>query len=170
MTETAFEDLPLHRGGRSRPACPPLVLRMRVFLARWSLDRQIAAGCPYGWSATVSLRASQLSSREARRDVALRLRGVVADADRGGSPRARFSEVILHRAVRADRELILGLAERLEAGGPASARSVALAQALLTDGVESPLFNRHCGVTVAEAVWAVADALADDVPASGSNA
>jgi hypothetical protein len=144
----------------------PLVLGLRVFLARWSLDREIAAGCSCESSAMLNLRARQLIRRRARRGLARSLRDVVAYVDRDGSRRA-FSTVAIRRgAVRADREAILGLAERLEAAAPVSARGMALASALLTDGVGSPLFNRYCALTVAEAVWAVAEALADGAPAS----
>ena len=166
MTETASQDFVLRRAGRSMLERSPLVLRLRVFLARWSLDREIAAGCSRDSSAMLNLRARQLIRRRTRRGFARSLRDVVAYADRDGSRRA-FSTVVIRRwAVRADREAILGLAERLEAVAPVSARGVALASALLTDGVGSPLFNRYCALTVAEAVWAVAEALADGAPAS----
>jgi hypothetical protein len=166
MTETAFGDLPLYRCGRSMLVRAPLVLRLRVFLVRWSLDRRIAAGCSCDSSAMLNLRARQLIRRRTRRGLARSLRDVVAYVDRDGSRRA-FSTVVIRRgAVRADREAILGLAERLETAAPVSARGVALAGALLTDGAGSPLFNRYCALTVAEAVWAVAEALADGAPAS----
>ena len=68
-------------------------------------------------------------------------------------------------AVRAGREAILGLAERLEEGAPVHPVGVVLAQRLLTDGLHSPLFNPRCGRSVDQAVWEVADALgAEDPP------
>jgi len=114
----------------------------------------------------LNLRARQLVCRRARRGLARSLRDVVAYVDDDGSRRA-FSTVAIRRgAVRADREAIVGLAERLETAAPVSAGGMVLASALLTDGVGSPLFNRYCGLTVAEAVWAVAEALAGGAPAS----
>lgn len=112
MTETAFGDLPLYRCGRSMLVRAPLVLRLRVFLVRWSLDRRIAAGCSCDSSVMLNLRARQLIRRRTRRGLARSLRDVVAYVDRDGSRRA-FSTVVIRRgAVRADREAILGLAER----------------------------------------------------------
>jgi len=61
-------------------------------------------------------------------------------------------------AVRAGREAILGLAERLQSTTPLSARGVVLARALLTDG-RSPLFNALSERTVIEAAFEVQDAL-----------
>jgi hypothetical protein len=78
MTETAFEDVALHRADRSMLERSPLVLRLRVFLARWSLDRRIAAGCSCDSSAMLNLRARQLIRRRTRRGLARSLRDVVA--------------------------------------------------------------------------------------------
>lgn len=103
MTETAFGDLPLYRCGRSMLVRAPLVLRLRVFLVRWSLDRRIAAGCSCDSSAMLNLRARQLIRRRARQGLAWSLRDVVAYVDRDGSRRS-FSTVVIRRgAVRADR-------------------------------------------------------------------
>ena len=89
-------------------------------------------------------------------------------ADRRGSQPIISSVVVEPRAVRGGRRAILELAERLEAAMPVSARGVALARALLTDG-RSPLFNPHCERTVSEAAWEVKEAL-DECPDSDFNA
>ena len=166
VTETAFHDFIVHRCGRSLALRAPLALRLAVCLTRGRLDRQIAAGRPCDSSALLAQRARELVRRRTRARLAQGLRGVVAYADRDDSPRALSTVVIQRAAVRADREAILGLAERFEAVAPVSARGVALARAMLTDGVGSPLFNSHCELTVAEAAWRVAEALAEGASTS----
>jgi hypothetical protein len=102
-----------------------------------------------------------LSDPRTRQRLARSLRGIVAYADRVEG-RPLFSAVVIDRAaVRADREAILGLAE---AEDPVNPRGIVLARRLLTDGIDSPLYNRRCGRTVAAAVWEVSDALGDDDP------
>jgi hypothetical protein len=160
MTLTTFDDARGHRGGRSISAGAPLTLRLTVRVNRGRLDRQIAAGCPCESSAALVLRVRQLIQPGTRQRVARDLRGFVKYVDRVGS-RPDFSAVVIERAaVRASREAILGLAERFAGPAPVTARGVVLARALMSDGVGSPLFNRHCERTVAEAVWEVADAAA----------
>jgi hypothetical protein len=51
-----------------------------------------------------------------------------------------------------------------------SPRGVARVQNLLTDGLESPLFNPHCRRTVVQAVWEAADLLGADAPTIGFDA
>jgi hypothetical protein len=145
----------------------PVSLRLRVYLTRGRLDRQIAAGCPCESTEVLALRARQLIHRRTRRRVSRHLRAIVeyvAYSDRlAGRP--PFSAVVIDRAaVRDGREALLGLAERLDDAGLVSPQGVALAQALLADGVSSPLSNPRCGRTVIDAVWEVADALDADPP------
>jgi hypothetical protein len=157
MRTTASEAVPLHRQ-RSVSAGSPIALRSRVYLTRGALDRRIAAGRPCESTAALALRARQLSHPRTLRQVAGQLRGIVDYVDRHGSRRTVSAVVVERAAVRAGRQAILGLAERLEAAAPANPRGVALAQVLLTDGL-SPLFNRHCERTVTEAIWEVQNAL-----------
>jgi hypothetical protein len=134
-------------------------------MTRGRLDRQIAAGCPCDSTAALALRARQLVDPRSRLRLARSLRGVVEYVDRVGARPVLFSSVMIEReAVSADRETILGLVERLEGTAPVNPRGVVLARTLLTDGIGSPLSNRSCGRTVAEAVWDVADALGADPP------
>jgi hypothetical protein len=157
MRTTAFETVPRHRE-RSVSAGSPIALRLRVYLTRGRLDRRIAAGRPCESTAALALRARQLSHPRTLRQVADQLRGIVDYVDRHGSRRTVSAVVVERAAVRAGREAILGLAERLERAAPATPRGVALAQVLLTDGL-SPLFNGHCERTVTQTIWEVQDAL-----------
>jgi hypothetical protein len=135
-----------------------LRLRLKVFVTRGLLDRRIAVGDQRGSNAALSLRARQLVDPRTRQGVARNLRHVVDYADRRESPFAVSAVVIDRSAVRRGREPILGLAEHLEGHAPIHARGVALAKALLTDGL-SPLFNPNGERTVVQAIWQIEDAL-----------
>jgi hypothetical protein len=135
-----------------------------MWLTRGRLDQRIVTGHPWDSGAATALRARQLSDPRSRQRLARNLRAIVAYADRVEG-RPLFSAVVIDReAVRADREAILGLAERLEAEDPVNPRGIVLARRLVTDGIDSPLYNRRCGRTVAAAVWEISDALGDDDP------
>lgn len=163
MADAAFHRFPSSRGG-SASARGAFALRLRLWLTRARLDQQIVTGHAWHSGAATALRARQLSDPRSRQRLARSLRGIVAYADRVEG-RPLFSAVVVDRAaVRADREAILGLAERLEAEDPVNPRGIVLARRLLTDGIDSPLYNRRCGRTVAAAIWEVSDALGDDDP------
>ena len=72
--------------------------------------------------------------------------------------------------MRSGREAILGLAELLDRPVPVSPRGIVLTQKLLTDALNSPLFDRYCERSVAEAVLDVAGALGADRVGEGSRA
>jgi hypothetical protein len=145
-----------------------LTLRMSVCLKRWKLDRLIADGRSCTSTAALALRARQLVDPHTRQQVAGSLRSIVDYADHAGYGWSVSAVVIERAAVRAAREAVLGLAERLEGPEPVSPRGVASVQTLLTDGIGSPLFNPHCKRTVVEAVWEAADLLGADVPSIGA--
>ena len=150
--------IPLHRHGR--PAAPGVSrrLRLKVYLTRGKLDRQISAGRPYKSTAALALRSSQLVAPSTRRQLAQRLRKIVDYADYRATHVAISSVVVEPAAVRRARHPILGLAERLEGQDQVSPVGIARIQELLTDG-RSPLFNRHCERSVTQAIWEVQDAL-----------
>jgi hypothetical protein len=134
-------------------------MRLRVFLTRVKLDRTIAGERPFEVTRALALRIEQLTAKTTRHRIASELRAVVEYADRNDSVSPRLTAVMIEpAAVRAGREAILGLAERLQSTAPLSARGVVLARALLTDG-RSPLFNPLSDRTVVEAVFDVQDAL-----------
>jgi hypothetical protein len=133
-------------------------MRLMVFLIRVKLDRAIADERTSEATRSLALRVQQLTAHRTRRRIASELRAVVEYADRNEAPHRLSAVMIEPAAVRAGREAILGLAERLQSTAPVSARGVVLARALLIDG-HSPLFNRFCERTVVEAVFDVQDAL-----------
>jgi hypothetical protein len=133
-------------------------------MTRNRLDRQIAAGRSSRSAAERELRVRQLSSPRAQRRAAQNLHRAVEYVDRVGS-RPDFSAVVTNRgAVRAGRESILGLAERLQRAAPVDARGMVLAGRLLTDGATSPLFYEAPERTVAQAIWEISDALGPEEP------
>jgi hypothetical protein len=158
MRTDAFEAAPFHRRDRSTSIHPPPTLRLRVYATRGGLDRRIAAGGDCWSSDALALRAAQLIDPRTRLQTAMALYGIVKYVERLGS-RPIFSAVVIdRRAVLRGRHAILGLAERLEGEAPVTARGVALARVLLTDGI-GPLFNRNSQQTVIQAIWRIEDAL-----------
>ncbi|MEA2198886.1 MAG: hypothetical protein QOJ25_2937 [Solirubrobacteraceae bacterium] len=138
---------------------PGFKLRLRVWLRRPRLDRELARGRGYKTSPALALRARQLVETSTRRRAARNLRDIVNYAERAAAGRIISAVVIERAAVRAGREALLGLADRLDGTAPVSPRGVARVQILLTDGCESPLFNPHTGYTVVDAVWQAAELL-----------
>lgn len=157
------------QGVRSRAIGAPMALRLKVFLTRGKLDRKLAAGSLCEATDELALRVQQLTAPSMRRRIAGELRGVVDYVDNRESGAVISSVVIEPAAVRAGRESLLGLAERIEAiDSPVRARGVVFARALLTDGT-SPLYNPYSEQTVSEAVFEVQDALGGP-PALGYDA
>jgi hypothetical protein len=142
----------------------PLKLTLKVLVTRAKLDQRIIAGRSSPPAAALELRVRQLTSSRAQWRTARNLRSAVKHVDRLGN-RPDFSAVVIdRRAVRAGRESILGLAERLERGAPVEARGMALATRFLTDGANSPLFHEAPERTVAQAIWEISDALGPEGP------
>jgi hypothetical protein len=154
---SAFHTVSLRHQRRSTSE-DTLRLRLRVYLTRASLDRQIVAGRPCKSTAALALRSSQLVEPRTRRQIARSLRSVVEYADYRATHRVISAVVVEPAVVRRARHPILGLAERLEGPRPVSPAGVAGAQTLLTDGL-SPLFNRNSEQTVTQAIWNIQDAL-----------
>jgi len=162
MRTSAYEAAQLNRRARSSAAGASPILRLRVYMTRPWLDRQLAAGVVHA-SAALELRARQLTSPRTRRQLASALRGIVEYAERIGS-RPTFSAVVIERrAVSGGRHAILGLAERLEGAEPVSARGVTLVRRFLTDGL-GPLFNPRSEQTVIQVIWNIEDALQEGEP------
>ena len=110
---------------------------------RWrarALDAQLARGADPIQSNELSLRAGQLGSAKNRRRIACALRGLVGLAERGAYPIALAPPPIRRTDVRANRELLLELADRLCSSEPAGAQGLAIASRLISDRT-SPLYS-----------------------------
>jgi hypothetical protein len=156
-----------HRHEQPVSARSGFLLRLSVFLTRGRLDRQILGGQPWESPAATALRSRQLIEPRTRQRLARSLRGIVDYVDYADrlARYPQFSAVVIAREpARAGRPALLGLSERLDGPDRISARGIVLAMALLTDGANSPIFNRNSTRTVTEAVWEIADALGADEP------
>ena len=121
---------------RPRPG-PSLVVRVRVFLRRRTLDRLLAAGAEPSWDPELRLRAAQVTSWHKCRLLAHSLEDAVSEAHR--LPRWSCAAPLDRRAVRAAAPGLLALAAGLEADPRPAAQGVALATQLVTDA-RSPLY------------------------------
>lgn len=146
--------------GRSRDDSPvgPVALRLRVFLTRRRLDRQIVAGYVCEDSPELELRIRQLTYPRSQQATARSLRRAVEHVDAVGYGPDLSAVVVDRVAVRTNREAILGLAERLDRAGDVSSRGMVLIRELITDGATSPLYGADSGA-LAEAIWGISDAL-----------
>lgn len=144
--------------GRSTYSGAPLGLRLKVYVIRRRLDRQIAVGHSCEGTPELMLRAHQLTDPRTQQKVARNLRGILHYVERPVSRRSISSVIIEPAAVWQGRRAILDLAEQLERGAPVNPRGVLLAQALLTDAL-NPISNPHSELTVTEAVREVHAAL-----------
>jgi hypothetical protein len=140
--------------GGSEDLVVPARLRLRDRLAvRWRarrLDRALAAGTSPEASATLALRAQQLTEPERRRSIAGGLRRIVHDAHEGC--RRSSGRVMPDPAgVKAASEQLSLLADRLDEPGPVAAGGVAGAWLLLTDGT-GPLYNPRRRASLGERI------------------
>lgn len=88
--------------------------RVKLYIGRARLDRQIAAGHPFEADAELALRARQLVATRSQHQLARNLRGILRYVERTPSRRTISAVVIEPRAVRMGRSAILDLAEQLE--------------------------------------------------------
>lgn len=140
--ETADRFAQAPPAGEPVVACRPSI-RARLE-ARWRsgrLDLALANGAPAEGSPALALRARRLTRSSHRRLIGEALVCVTREA-REGAPRSRTRvSPDRGRLAPAARELDR-LASSLVEPGPVSARGVAQARILLTDGM-GPLFNPH---------------------------
>jgi hypothetical protein len=133
-----------HATARDRPQIAPreqLWDRLAARIHSHRLDAALASGTPAEASAQLALRARHLTRMSFRRELARTIRRLVCDADRAAPPsRVRVSPQSERVAAAAD--ALSELAAALAKPRPLSARGVAQALILLTDGT-GPLFNRH---------------------------
>lgn len=123
-------------------------LRLRVWALSSDLDRRLAEGVWPTSSPELELRAKQLSSARARRQLSGTLTAAVKEAR---SPRAPWSAraPIVMTEVRRDASHLERLANDLVTTVEPRVRGIALASFLVCDP-GSPMYNRRSPVTVGE--------------------
>jgi hypothetical protein len=121
------------------------------------LDDQLSAGIDPRQTPELSLRATQLSTRRHRRELARTLRGIVAEATEPRPPARAIAILIARPQVRDAADSLLALAARLDSPRPAHASGIAAVQRMITDTNASPFYvdcapgaiERRAGVAVA---------------------
>lgn len=114
-------------------------LAAHVFSA--SLDHALASGRRPESSPALAVRAQWLTGRPVRDDLAACLEDLVEESVGERLHRDRIVPV-QWGAISAHREALGALVDELRAPGPVSARGMALAHLLLTDGA-GPLYDRR---------------------------
>jgi hypothetical protein len=123
------------------------------FLARAlasSLDRELAAGCPPGFSRTLAIHAQRITSPAGRRRLAEDWERVLVQTSRPPAPRTPRGPLCRGRIAAAEgdvRELLAALTGAL----PIAARGAAMARMLLSDGT-GPLHSYRSPLDLGAAV------------------
>jgi hypothetical protein len=115
-------------------------LRWRTWARATELDGLLARGADPMESDELSLRVGQLGSARSRARLAGALRGAVELADRQPEPFGMPRWLIRRTEIRANRELILELAERVGSCGPVGVEGLGMTSLLISDGA-SPLYD-----------------------------
>jgi hypothetical protein len=149
---------------QSPSAGAPVALRLRVFLTRAKLDREIGSECPYESTPALALRARQLTHPSTRRQIARELREAVAYVDRAGQRPIDTAVVIEPAAVRGGRQSIFALAQLLEGSAAVQPAGIIRARRFLTDGL-GPMYDSHSEQSLTDAVQGMVTALEGDSPA-----
>jgi hypothetical protein len=143
---------------RSAPTRSRPMLRLRTWWNSPELDSALADGIDPTGSDELRARAEQLARPRQRAQLAAAIERLVAIAER--PPERLFSAPPLFRRdqVRANRSLLLSLAERLNGEGPHALKGVAMTSVLLND-FRSPIHVGDGARTLKDAVrltlWAL---------------
>jgi hypothetical protein len=127
------------------PAASPQ-WRVRLALLAWwrasELDRQLATGASPATDTLLAVRACNITTRRSRGRIADGLLGALRSA---GAKRPTFTAAVPpHREeVRASRELLQVIADRVRAPAPVAASGMAMLHALLSEP-DSPLYRPEC--------------------------
>jgi hypothetical protein len=135
------------------------LVRSRIrdrLLAHWralDLDEQLAAGRSPGTDRVRAVRAGMLIAPAHRRRLAASWADLLARTTGPAARRLPVGVPLQRARIDAAREDIQRLVDALRAAGPASARGVALATLLLTDGT-GPVYQRASPVDLPAALQA----------------
>ena len=115
-------------------------LRLRTAARRGELTRALAEGAEPSTRSELGLRAAQLTSRRNRNTLARTMRHILAEARKPALSRSRV--VMIRRGAVLDAEdAITAMIERLTSHRPVLPRGIALAERIITNGHQSPLYN-----------------------------
>ena len=116
------------------------LVHLRVVVAHDALDTALAQGADPSRRPELAIRAAQLVRPRHRRALARTLRGVIAEANRPPASARSTAAVICRHQIRAHADEVLALAGRLDNPRLAYASGIAIAQRLITDVLESPIY------------------------------
>jgi len=143
---------------RSAPIRPRPMLKLRTWWNAPELDSALADGVDPAGSEELMARAVQLARPKQRAELATAIKHLVAMADRPPERLVSAPPLFRRDQVRANRSLLLSLAERLSGEGPHALKGVAMTSVLLND-VRSPIHVKDGGRTLEDAVrltlWAL---------------
>ena len=143
------------------PDGPGLMLRGRVWRRKLNLDAALAGGADPARSEELELRAKQLPDRRTRERMATAITNLIRIADGRRAPITTPQPPFTPRQIRANRSLLLQLADRLRDSGSVALRGMALTS-LLLDDARGPLSTNSDPLTLERAVRAALSALNAD--------
>ena len=126
--------------GRSWRTRPRLRVRLRSHWRATELDEALAAGADPLASEEILWRAQQLTEPHRRLELAETIQRILAEVAHGGPQMLPGPKLIRRDVIRANRSLLLVLAERLRGDGPLALRGLALVELLVRYG-DSPLYR-----------------------------
>lgn len=135
-----------------------LALRAKVALRRHALLSELATGAPAGLSPELAFRASKLVNDRHRLQLANTLRRTIRDAHEPAVTRGNILIIDRRAVIDAEAELE-ALIERLESRRPVAAQGMAIVELMITDAVESPLYDYAKPGTLRQQVLAATIAL-----------
>jgi hypothetical protein len=140
-----------------------LLLRLRARVAPATLDRELASGTPPESRAVLAARANYLVSLSARRAIVRGWRNLVRKATQPPKIGNLLGVPICRGRVCEAEIPIEAMIAVLSKSAPHSARGVALASWLLTDGT-GPVYNRALNVDLVSVVRQATSLLDPSVP------
>jgi hypothetical protein len=140
---------------------PGLMLRARVWMKSNDLDAALAGGTNPAKSEELAHRAIQLADRKARNRMADAITRLVDIADEERAAIVTPGPPFTPQQVRANRSLLLELAEELRGPGAAALAGLALTSLMLEDG-RGPLTTRGDPATLERALQTALSALRQD--------
>jgi hypothetical protein len=140
------------------PDGPGLMLRGRVWRRKLDLDAALAGGADPGRNEELELRAKQLPDRRTRERMARAITNLIRIAESRRAAIVTPQPPFTPTQVRANRSLLLQLAERLRDSGSVALRGMALTS-LLLDDARGPLSTDSDPLTLERAVRAALSAL-----------
>jgi hypothetical protein len=142
-------------------------LRWRTWSRGQALDGQLARGADPMDSDELSLRVGQLGSARSRARLACALRGAVELADRPPPPLRMPRSQIRRADIRANRELLLELAERVGSCEPVGVEGLGMTSLLICDGA-SPLYDGDPGRSLTVTAFSALVALERGYPTANT--